>query len=124
MGKRKQNFEEDSSSKKVKNNRNENMLMLSYSWPLVLYKPPKISIISVHPCLISWPGQHELTPVSSLKRKLNQSNISGKRLRLGNGHFGQLLPPVAIKTICPPIFDLTTKSKKRKADLVSFEDVN
>jgi len=121
--KRKQNFEEDSSSKKVKNNRNENILMLSYSWPLVLYKPPKIPIISIHPCLISWPGQHELTPVSSLKRKLNQSNISGKRLRLGNGHFGQLLPAVAIKTIRPPIFNLMTKSKKRKADLINFEDV-
>jgi len=121
--KRKQNFEEDSSSKKVKNNRNENILMLSYSWPLVLYKPSKIPIISIHPCLMSWPGQQELTPVSSLKRKLNQSNISGKKLRLGNGHFGQLLPAVAIKTIRPPIFNLMTKSKKRKADLINFEDV-
>merc|ERR1712029_1116856 len=45
------------------------------------------------------------------------------RLRLGNGHFGQLLPVVAIKTIRPSICNLLTKSKKRKADLVSFEDV-
>jgi len=123
--KRKQKFNDDCSSKKLKIKANERLHMLSYCWPLVLYKPPKVpKIISIHSCLKTWPILIELPPAFSIKKKMNENVFSEKKmLQGGSGNFRELLPAVTTNAAGFHISSLVTIPKKRKADLEWFEDL-